>query len=205
MLVIAGSAVANGAGCDEPTTEPQRQGAHKIADAVADVAKDQAVKLPQSLCGIRVFCGAHFPRNKGMAADGPLTKNHQIPGKNIRTFHGDADRHAHIGMGQIVAWAHDKPPSGMDIHGVLDHPAGLLCHMKLGNGGNDGRFDVIVHGAGRDNAGGLQLIGMACDTRHGLLNPLKIADGEIELHAQACVGSGQAVTQFAGGGAQCRQ
>src|SRR5690606_20003362 len=112
------------------TGEAQHQGTGQVAEDMAQVMDEQAVKGFQV---VRLH-SLHLFKQIRMATHGTLPEDHQRAGQDIGTFHGDRHRDALVREGQEVARTELDGSTGHDVHAVVDHAAHDLGCMVFGHG-----------------------------------------------------------------------
>ena len=131
-----------------------------------------------------------------MAADRPLAIDDQGAGHDIGPLDRDGDGQLLIGAGHEVVGPHADALAAQDIHGVIDHDAGALGDVILGDGRQNRGTLALVQGRHAELAHGVGGIGMARHPRQGFLDPLEAADGGVELAADGDIGPGHAHGQL---------
>jgi hypothetical protein len=119
---------------------------------------------------IRVLRRLHFRQQVGMAADGALAEDDQRAGQDVGAFDGDADRHLLVGAAEEVRRAEADALAADDVHAVIDHLAGALGDVVLGDGRDHRRLFAEIDGAGRHLAHGVHHVGVGADAGQRLLD-----------------------------------
>ena len=114
-------------------TQAQKHAADGIADAVADVAKQVAIKFLKAAGFIFHPGRCHFFQHIGVAANRTLTKDHHAAGQYIGTLNSNPHRRAHPATAKVVARTHDDTFASQYIHTIGNHLAGVFGRMVLGN------------------------------------------------------------------------
>ncbi len=102
-----------------------------------------------------------------------------------------------IGAGEKVVRPHADALAGNDVHAIVDHRAGTLGDVILGDGRNHRRFFPGIQRGYRDLAHRIAGIQMPGHSRQRRLHAFELADGQAELLAHRRIGTGAAYRDLA--------
>ncbi|MNJ26615.1 hypothetical protein D3C77_211040 [compost metagenome] len=77
----------------------------------------------------------------------------------------------------------------MDVHGIYDALLGTVGEVVLDDGGDDGRLLPQIDAGHRQLGGGTHDVGVAAEACQRLFDAFHLADGQLELAADAAVGT----------------
>ena len=77
-----------------PEAQIEHQRAGRVTHREADVLQQQVIEFLHRLVTILTPGEGHFLQDERMAANGALTKDHQVARQNVRAFHRDENRRA---------------------------------------------------------------------------------------------------------------
>ncbi|MNF63096.1 hypothetical protein D3C84_447890 [compost metagenome] len=133
--------------------------------------------------------GQHLRQHIRVAADGALTVDDHAAGQDVGPFNRDRNGRTLIAAGQIVVWAHADGLAAVDVHGIYDALLGTVGEVELDDGGDDGRLLAEIDAGHRQLGGGAHDVGVATETCQRLFDAFHLADGQLELAADAAVGT----------------
>src|SRR5262249_9918419 len=166
-------------------------GPKSIGEAVADMRPEGFVEGVESTLAVGILQCRHFFQQIRMTADGALTEVYAARGDDGGAFDGDADRHAAIEAAKVVEWAVDDALAAMHVHRVVDGDAHALGCLRLHDGGNDGRMMPIVKRRTGHATRRIEKIGGCRHTPEPLLYRFEPRDRDVELLADAPIGTGE--------------
>ncbi|MNJ60376.1 hypothetical protein D3C77_560990 [compost metagenome] len=129
-------------------SQSKDQCAGGIADREADVLHKQLIEFLECLMVVFASGQGHFLEHERVAADGTLTKDHQVARENIGAFDRDEYWRTLPIAPQVVFRPHDDALATVHIHGVLDALAATLGQVVFEHSGKHRGFFAQVHGLG---------------------------------------------------------
>ncbi len=161
-------------------------------------------RLVECFCVVGIL-GGQLLQHVGVAADGALTKDHQVAGHDVGPFHGDRDGVGAIADAQVVAWAEGHGLAAVNVHGIAEQHALELGQLTFQNGRGDGGLFAVV-----DQVGGLVYrggrdVGQRGHASQRLLYAFHFGNRHVELTTYPCKAAAPAQRIAGGTGGARRQ